>query len=53
MDIKEALGKPFLKRAIDWMDTYVACRGRGLVAPAWVSDLPHRNMPATATASSR
>jgi dipeptidyl aminopeptidase/acylaminoacyl peptidase len=55
MDIKEALGQPFMKRAVDWMDNYVAAGGpRGTCAPPqWVVELPSRNMPLTALTVAR
>jgi len=48
MDIKEVLGKPFLKRSIEWMDTYVSPTTEAHCVPEWVVDLPNRNMPASA-----
>jgi dipeptidyl aminopeptidase/acylaminoacyl peptidase len=52
MNIREALGKPFLKRAIEWMDTYVAVNAHPQSPPAWVVGLPSRNFPTTAMVTS-
>jgi dipeptidyl aminopeptidase/acylaminoacyl peptidase len=48
MDIKEALGKAFMNRSIEWMDAYVSPAAHVRCAPDWVAELPNRNMPATA-----
>jgi uncharacterized protein len=48
MDIKEVLGKAFMNRSIEWMDTYVSPTASVRCAPDWVAELPNRNMPASA-----
>lgn len=44
MDIREKLGRPFLNKAIDWMDLYVAQEHAKQTLPAWVARLPNRNL---------
>jgi dipeptidyl aminopeptidase/acylaminoacyl peptidase len=52
MDIREALGREFLQRAVDWMDVYTSTNGKPKLPPAWTAQLPHRNLPTpTATAA--
>jgi dipeptidyl aminopeptidase/acylaminoacyl peptidase len=49
MNIREVLGRPFLNRAIQWMDTYVPAEAHPKRPPAWVAQLPTRNLPPTDT----
>jgi alpha-beta hydrolase superfamily lysophospholipase len=49
MNIREVLGKPFLERAIEWMDTYVPAAAHPRTPPPWLAQLPNRNLPATET----
>jgi dipeptidyl aminopeptidase/acylaminoacyl peptidase len=45
LNIREALGKKFLRRAIDWVDTYVATDTQSKTPSAWIAKLPNRNFP--------
>ncbi|HEY7117035.1 MAG TPA: alpha/beta fold hydrolase [Tepidisphaeraceae bacterium] len=45
MDIRAALGEPFMRRAIEWMDTYASSKPHPQTPPAWVSELPNRHLP--------
>jgi len=47
MNIREALGRRFLRRAIDWVDTYVATDSHPQSPSAWIGLLPNRNFPAS------
>lgn len=47
MNIREALGKKFLRRAIDWVDTYVSADGHPQSPSAWIGQLPNRNFRST------
>ncbi len=52
MDIREALGRRFLNRAVDWMNTYVSPEGNPQSPPAWASRLPNRHLPVTEAVTS-
>jgi dipeptidyl aminopeptidase/acylaminoacyl peptidase len=52
MNIREVLGRPFLNRAIEWMDTYVSTEAHPQSPPAWVAQLPNRHLPMTETVTS-
>jgi dipeptidyl aminopeptidase/acylaminoacyl peptidase len=52
MNIREVLGRPFLNRAIEWMDTYVSTEAHPQSPPAWVAELPNRHLPMTETVTS-
>jgi dipeptidyl aminopeptidase/acylaminoacyl peptidase len=52
MNIREVLGRPFLNRAIEWMDTYVSTQSHPQSPPAWVAELPNRHLPVTETVTS-
>ena len=45
MNIREALGRKFLRRAVDWVDTYVPAEAHPQAPSAWVGRLPNRNLP--------
>ena len=45
MNIREALGRVFLDRSVEWMDAYISSEAHPQSPPAWVAQLPHRNMP--------
>jgi len=45
MNIRQALGREFLNRAIDWMDTYVPPEAHPQMPPDWARRLPNRNLP--------
>src|SRR5207248_5473159 len=45
MNIREALGRVFLDRAVEWMDAYISSEAHPQSPPAWIARLPHRNMP--------
>ncbi len=48
MDIRDNLGKEFVKRAVEWVDTYVPADAHPATPPAWVTNYGSRNLPMTA-----
>jgi uncharacterized protein len=48
MNIREKLGRPFLDKAIDWMNTYASSEAHPQSPPAWVARLPNRHLPVAA-----
>jgi dipeptidyl aminopeptidase/acylaminoacyl peptidase len=45
--IREALGRKFMKRSVEWMDVYLSGR-LAITAPTWVSEYANRNFEETA-----
>jgi dipeptidyl aminopeptidase/acylaminoacyl peptidase len=45
MNIREKLGRPFLDKAIDWMNTYASSEAHPQSPPPWVARLPSRHLP--------
>jgi dipeptidyl aminopeptidase/acylaminoacyl peptidase len=45
--IREALGRKFMKRSVEWMDMYVSGR-KASTAPVWIGEFAHRNFEAQA-----
>ena len=48
IDIRDALGKPFMKRSIEWMNAYVPADTAAHKYPMWVTHYGSRNFPMTA-----
>ncbi|HYE21149.1 MAG TPA: alpha/beta fold hydrolase [Tepidisphaeraceae bacterium] len=48
IDIRDALGRPFMKRSIEWMNAYVPADAPALKYPLWVANYGSRNFPMTA-----
>jgi alpha-beta hydrolase superfamily lysophospholipase len=44
VNIRQALGAEFLRRSVDWMDSYVR-PSRHAIPPEWIGELPNRNFP--------
>jgi dipeptidyl aminopeptidase/acylaminoacyl peptidase len=44
VNIRQALGREFFRRSVDWMDAYVQRGGSG-APPYWVETLPNRHFP--------
>jgi dipeptidyl aminopeptidase/acylaminoacyl peptidase len=42
MKIREALGRKFMKRSVEWMDVYLSGRS-AVTAPTWIADYANRN----------
>jgi alpha-beta hydrolase superfamily lysophospholipase len=47
VNIRQALGVEFLRRSVDWMDSYVR-PSRHPIPPEWIGELPNRNFPPAA-----
>jgi len=53
MNIREALGREFLQRAVEWLDAYVPGDASQRHPPAWAFQLLNRNLPAPAVTAAR
>lgn len=53
LDIRKALGRDFMDRAVEWMDLYVANESRPVALPSWTDSYASRNLGEPAPFASR